>query len=55
MCDDGEHVDSDEPRQKLRKKYKVKMIDVPKLAYKERNIIDKNRLTFVEASQYKEF
>ena len=55
MCDDWEHVDGDEQLQKLIKKYKVKVIDFPKFAYRERNIIDRSRLTFAEALQYKEF
>lgn len=55
VCDDWEHVDEDESLQKLIKKYKVKVIDFPKLAYRERNIIDRNRLNFTEATQYKEF
>ena len=55
VCDDWSHVDEDESVRSLIKKYKVKIVNFPKLAYKERNIIDRNRLTFVEASQYKEF
>ena len=55
MCDDWKHVDGDEQLQKLIKKYKVKVIDFPKFAYRERNIIDRNRLTFEEARDYKEF
>jgi hypothetical protein len=55
LCDDWEHVDSDSAMQKVIKKYNVKVIDFPKLAYKERNIIDQQRLTFAEAREYKEF
>ena len=55
VCDDWSHVDEDESVRSLIKKHKVKVVNFPKLAYKERNIIDRNRLTFVEASQYKEF
>lgn len=55
ICDDWEHVDEDESLQKLIKKYKFKVIDFPKLAYKERNIIDRNRLSFAEARDFKEF
>lgn len=55
ICDDWEHVDEDHVLQKLIKKYKVKVIDFPKLAYRERNIIDRSRLNFAEALQYKEF
>lgn len=55
ICDDWEHVDEDESLQKLIKKYKVKVIDFPKFAYRERNIIDRNRLSFAEGLKYKEF
>ncbi|MBW4635419.1 MAG: mobilization protein [Iphinoe sp. HA4291-MV1] len=55
LCDDWEHVEEDSAIQKLIKKYKIKSIDFPKLAYKERNIIDQKRLTFAEAREYKEF
>ena len=55
VCDDWEHVDSDDSLKKLIKKYKVKVIDFPKLSYRERNIIDRQRLTFEEAREYKEF
>lgn len=37
------------------KKYKVKVINFPKLAYRERNIIDQRRMTFASALQEKEF
>ncbi|MBW4566423.1 MAG: mobilization protein [Mojavia pulchra JT2-VF2] len=55
LCDDWEHVNSDTAIQNIVKKYNIKTIDFPKLAYKERNIIDQNRLTFAEARAYKEF
>lgn len=55
LCDDWEHVDLDMNIQKLIKKYKIIVIDFPKLAYKERNIIDQNRMTFAEARENKEF
>jgi hypothetical protein len=55
MCDDWEHLDEDEALQRLIKKYKVKVVDFPKLAYKERNIIDEKRLSFAHAREYKEF
>lgn len=55
MCDDWEHVDSDEQLSKLIKKHKVKVIDFPKLAYRERNIIDRNRMTYAAGREYKEF
>jgi uncharacterized protein with GYD domain len=55
VCDDWEHVEEDEQLQKLIRKYKVKVIDFPKLAYRERNLIDRSRLTFAEARDFKEF
>ncbi|MBH8561310.1 mobilization protein [Nostoc sp. CENA67] len=55
LCDDWEHVESDPVMQKLLKKHRIQVIDFPKLSYKERNIIDQNRLTFAEAREYKEF
>ncbi|WP_341528723.1 mobilization protein [Nostoc sp. UHCC 0302] len=55
LCDDWSHVESDASLQNLIKKYKVNVIDFPKLAYKERNIIDQNRMTFAEARENKEF
>ncbi|MES1026595.1 mobilization protein [Gloeocapsa sp. BRSZ] len=55
VCDDWEHVDEDKQIQKIIKKYKVKVIDFPKLSYKERNIIDQKRLSFAEAREFKEF
>jgi hypothetical protein len=36
-------------------KNQIKVIDFPKLTYRERNIIDQHRLTFAEAREYKEF
>lgn len=55
VCDDWEHIESDEQLAKLLKKHKVKVIDFPKLAYKERNIIDRERMTYADALVYKEF
>lgn len=55
MCDDWEHVDEDEQLAKLIKKHKVKVIDFPKLAYRERNIIDRERMTYADAQKYKNF
>ncbi|WP_219884605.1 mobilization protein MobD-like protein [Merismopedia glauca] len=54
MCDDWEHVEGDKALNKLIKKYKVLVIDFPKLAYRERNLIDQKRLRFDEALQDKE-
>ena len=55
MCDDWEDWDEDEELQRLIKKYKVAVIDFPKLAYKERNTIDKEKLSFYAAREYEEF
>ncbi len=55
LCDDWEPIEEDESVQKLIKKYKVKVIDFPKLGYKERYIINQKRLRFDEARDYKEF
>ncbi|AFY42842.1 mobilization protein MobD [Nostoc sp. PCC 7107] len=55
LCDDWEHVDSDPNMQQLVQKHNVQVVDFPKLAYKERNIIDQTRMTFSEAREYKEF
>ncbi len=55
LCDDWEHVAENDELKKLVKKYKVKVIDFPKLAYRERNIIDEKRLSFAVAREDKEF
>ncbi len=55
LCDDWEHVESDPNIQNLVRQHNIKVVDFPKLAYKERNIIDQHRLTFAEAREYKEF
>ena len=55
MCDDWEPVEEDESVQKLIKKYKVKVIDFPKLGYRERYLINQKRLKFNEAKEYKDF
>ncbi len=55
LCDDWEHVMENDELKKLVKKYKVKVIDFPKLAYRERNIIDEKRLSFAVAREDKEF
>ena len=55
MCDDWEDWDEDEELQSLIKKYKVKVIDFPKLPYKERFVIDKNKLSFSAAREYEKF
>ena len=55
VCDEWDQVESDEAVQKLIKKYKVKVIDFPKLAYREGYVINQKRLTFAEAREYKDF
>lgn len=55
LCDEWSPIDEDEKVQKLMKKYRVKVIDFPKLGYKERYKINQNRLRFDEASEYKDF
>lgn len=55
VCDEWDQVESDEALQKLIKKYKVKVIDFPKLAYREGYVINQKRLTFAEAREYKDF
>ena len=55
LCDEWEQVDEDDVVQKSIKKYKAKTIEFPKLPYRERYILNKDRLTFAEAIQYKEF
>ncbi len=54
MYDDWEDWDEDEKLQSLIKKYKVKVIDFPKLPYKERFVIDKNKLSFSAAREHSE-
>ncbi len=55
LCDDWSPIDEDQSRQKLIRKYKVKVIDFPKLGHSERYMINQNRLNFNEARQYKGF
>jgi hypothetical protein len=55
LCDEWEQVDEDDVVQKSIKKYKAKVIEFPKLPYRERYILNKDRLTFAEARDYKEF
>lgn len=54
-CDDWGAVEEYQEVQKLIKKYKVKVIDFPKLGYREGYIIDQARLRFDEAREYKKF
>ncbi len=55
ICDDWEHLKEDKELQKLIKKYKIKEINFPKLVYRERNVIDQERLSFSDAREYKKF
>ncbi|MDJ0746965.1 MAG: hypothetical protein QNJ32_26985 [Xenococcaceae cyanobacterium MO_167.B27] len=55
LCDEWEQVEEDESVQKLIKKYKVIVIDFPKLGYKERYLINQKRFKFDEATESKEF
>lgn len=55
LCDEWSPIDEDSSVQKLIKKYRVSVIDFPKLGYKERYIINQNRLRFDEASESKDF
>jgi len=54
LCDEWSQVDEDESLQKLIKKYKVKVIDFPKLAHKERYIINKEQMRLDDARDCKE-
>ncbi|MDY6901397.1 MAG: hypothetical protein SWZ49_25470, partial [Cyanobacteriota bacterium] len=55
LCDDWTPIDEDESVQKLIKKYRVKVIDFPKLGYQERYKINQNRLKFDDAREYQGF
>lgn len=55
VCDDWSQVEQDRDLQKLIKKYRVKVIDFPKLEYKETYLIDKNRLNFADARNHQDF
>ena len=52
LCDDWSAIDADASVQKLIKKYRVKVIDFPKLGHSEKYIINQNQLSFDEARQY---
>ena len=55
LCDEWSLVEEDESLQDLLTKYRVKVIDFPKLAYRERCTIDRKRLRFDDAREYQEF
>ena len=55
LCDEWSQVEQDQSLQKLISKYKVKVIDFPKLGHKERYLINQKQLKFDDAREYKEF
>ncbi len=55
LCDDWSAIEADSSVQKLIKKYKVKVIDFPKLGHSEKYTINQNQLSFDEARIYKGF
>ncbi|MDJ0647065.1 MAG: mobilization protein [Xenococcaceae cyanobacterium MO_188.B19] len=55
LCDDWSAIEADSSVQKLIKKYKVKVIDFPKLGHSEKYIINQNQLNFDEARNSQEF
>ncbi|MGL4880828.1 MAG: mobilization protein [Waterburya sp.] len=55
LCDEWSPISEDESVQKLIKQYKVKVIDFPKLGYRERYLINQKRLKFDEARKCKDF
>ena len=52
LCDEWSQVDEDSDLQKLITKYEVKVIDFPKLPYKERYTINKQQMRLDEARNY---
>ena len=54
LCDEWSQVDNDESLQKLIKKYKVIVIDFPKLGHRERYLINQKQLRFDDATKSKE-
>ena len=54
LCDEWSQVDDDESLQKLIKKYKVKVIDFPKLGHRERYLINQQQLRFDGATESKD-
>ena len=55
LCDEWSQLEEDESLQELITKYRVKVIDFPKLAHRERYAINQKRLRFDEAREYREF
>ncbi|BAZ34050.1 mobilization protein MobD-like protein (plasmid) [Cylindrospermum sp. NIES-4074] len=54
LCDDWKHVDGNEDLKALIKANKVAVIDFPKFSYRERDILDANRINFSQAKDYGE-
>ena len=54
LCDEWSQVDEDESLQKLIKKYKVIVIDFPKLGHRERYLINQQQLRFDDATKSKD-
>jgi len=54
MSEDWSELEDDEDLQKLIEKFKVKVIDFPKLDWKEANLTQKNNWTFAEARESKD-
>ncbi len=55
LGDEWSQLEEDQSRQKLLKKYQVKVIDFLSLGYKERYLINKKRLNFAEAQGCQDF
>lgn len=54
LCDEWSQVDNDKSLQKLIAKYRVKVIDFPKLGYQERYLINQKQLRFDDATSSKD-
>jgi hypothetical protein len=54
LCDEWSPVENDQLLQQLIKKYKVKVIDFPKLGYQERYLINQKQLRFDDARENRE-
>jgi hypothetical protein len=55
LCDEWSPISEDESVSKLIQQYLVKVIDFPKLGYRERYLINQHQLKFNEAREYKGF
>lgn len=54
LCDDWDHVENDAEFQQTVATYKIAIIDFPKLSYFERNFVEANQLTFLDAEAHKD-